>query len=153
MKCSFWLVWFVWVFKLLKIFKKLGIVNSAIKGGKSTLAPRKMACAGKWQTLLFIWVHAWKFVTSCIYDKRLAGFSPVQLPQRGYETLHFSSLVLFLLIMNSFLLPWQFNRMFIEFVQWSSLRLNTYPCTASSKFWNGRATKRVRDLNFMYLKS
>ena len=135
------------------IQKKLGIVNSAIQGGGQHLLRQKWSAHedDKWYCL-FEFMRE-KFVTFCIYDELLEAFCPVQLPQGGFETLHLSPLVLFLLVINSFFIPWEFNGMSREFVLWSSLRLNTLPCTARSKFSNNRATKHVRGLNFMYLKS
>jgi hypothetical protein len=84
-------------------------------GGWSTFVSIKVACARKWQTVFFIWVHVWKVrYICCIYDKISAGFYRVQILRKAYmKTLHFSPLVLFLLhyefIFTPMRVPWNFH--------------------------------------------
>ena len=60
-------------------------------GGWSTFSPLKVACARKWQTVFFIWVHVWKVRYLLIYDKISAGFYRVQILRKEYENVTFFS--------------------------------------------------------------
>jgi hypothetical protein len=110
-------------------------------GGWSTFAPLKVACTRKWQTVFFIWVHVWKvrYLLHLWYNfgRIWPSTNPPKSLRKRYIFLRWCCSCF---IMNSFLLPWEFHGISMEFVLSSCLCWNAFSRITPCTLWNGDAT-------------